>query len=85
MNSRRRQKAETRRAIVRSPARLARRRGLAGMGIADAMADAGLTVGGFYAHFGSKQALADATIRFAVGKRSRSFGRAAVRHLAEQK
>jgi len=43
--------------IVASAARAIRRAGYAGVGVADIMKDAGLTHGGFYAHFASRDAL----------------------------
>lgn len=51
-------KEATRRRIVKTAARRFREHGFAGIGIADLMADAGLTHGGFYAHFPNKDALA---------------------------
>jgi TetR/AcrR family transcriptional repressor of nem operon len=48
----------TRRKIVKVAARAFRKRGIGGVGIADVMAKAGLTHGGFYKHFSSKEALA---------------------------
>lgn len=51
------QKAETRDRIVRAAAAAIRTRGYAGTGVAEVMADAGLTHGGFYAHFASREAL----------------------------
>lgn len=50
-------KEETHDRIVRTAARAIRQRGYAGVGVADVMKEAGLTHGGFYAHFGSKTAL----------------------------
>ena len=50
-------KAETRRSIIESARRLFKERGYNGVGIDAIMADAGLTHGGFYAHFDSKQDL----------------------------
>ncbi len=50
-------KASTRRRIVDGAAAALRARGLAGVGVADLMREAGLTHGGFYAHFASKDAL----------------------------
>ncbi len=50
-------KARTRERIVRSAGRLFRRRGFAAAGVQALMAEAGLTHGGFYAHFASKEAL----------------------------
>jgi TetR/AcrR family transcriptional repressor of nem operon len=49
--------------IVASAARLLREKGIAGARVADVMAGAGLTVGGFYAHFPSKEALVDEALR----------------------
>ncbi|MEO8923052.1 MAG: TetR/AcrR family transcriptional regulator [Caldimonas sp.] len=51
------QKAETHERIVRAAAASIRRNGFAGAGVAEVMADAGLTHGGFYAHFGSRDAM----------------------------
>ncbi|WP_046868182.1 TetR/AcrR family transcriptional regulator [Microvirga massiliensis] len=61
-------KEETRRRVVEVASRRFRRDGIEGTGVAGLMADAGLTHGGFYAHFGSKddlvrEALADAHAR----------------------
>lgn len=52
------EKAETRRQIVRTAGRMIRGRGLAETGVAEVMTEAGLTHGGFYRHFGSKDDLA---------------------------
>jgi TetR/AcrR family transcriptional repressor of nem operon len=49
--------ARTRRRIVAAASRLFRARGIAEVSIADVMHAAGLTVGGFYRHFDSKEAL----------------------------
>lgn len=57
------QKARTRAAILASAASLARERGIAASSVGDVMARAGLTVGGFYAHFESKDALFEQVIR----------------------
>lgn len=50
-------KKQTRDKIVRATARRIRRQGIHASGVAGLMADAGLTVGGFYAHFQSKDEL----------------------------
>src|SRR5438105_60275 len=50
-------KEETHERIVDAAARALRRHGYAGVGVADVMRDAGLTHGGFYAHFDSRDAL----------------------------
>jgi TetR/AcrR family transcriptional regulator, transcriptional repressor for nem operon len=50
-------KAETHSRIVRVAAKRFRERGLEGIGVADVMKEAGVTVGGFYKHFGSRDEL----------------------------
>jgi len=50
-------KALTHERIVDTAARAIRRAGFAGVGVADIMKEAGLTHGGFYAHFASRDAL----------------------------
>jgi TetR/AcrR family transcriptional regulator, transcriptional repressor for nem operon len=58
-----RQKGRTHEAILASAARILREKGIAGAGVADVMKGAGLTVGGFYAHFDSKEELIEETLR----------------------
>lgn len=60
------QKQETRRRIVESAARALRERGLEDPSVAEVMAGAGLTVGGFYAHFENKDALMLETLRHLI-------------------
>src|SRR4051812_31456032 len=50
-------KHETHDRIVEAAARAIRRHGYAGVGVADVMKEAGLTHGGFYAHFDSRDAM----------------------------
>jgi TetR/AcrR family transcriptional regulator, transcriptional repressor for nem operon len=50
-------KEETRERILRAAARAIRKHGYEGVGVADVMKEAGLTHGGFYAHFDSRDAL----------------------------
>ena len=50
-------KEETHERIVGAAARAIRKQGYAGVGVADVMKEAGLTHGGFYAHFDSRDAL----------------------------
>ena len=52
-----RDKAETHARIVKVAAKRFRERGLEGIGVADVMKEAGVTVGGFYKHFGSRDEL----------------------------
>src|ERR1700735_4883100 len=49
--------AETYSRIVKVAAKRFRERGLEGIGVADVMKEAGVTVGGFYKHFGSRDEL----------------------------
>src|ERR1700688_964959 len=51
------EKAKTHERIVAIASKRFREEGLAGIGIADLMKEAGLTVGGFYKHFNSRDAL----------------------------
>ncbi|MED5617822.1 TetR/AcrR family transcriptional regulator [Ideonella sp. BN130291] len=52
------QVTENRRSILQAAARLYRERGFTGVGVADITREAGLTHGGLYRHFESKDALA---------------------------
>ena len=49
--------AQTRQRIVETAAKAFRKQGIAATGVAEIMANAGLTHGGFYRHFGSKDQL----------------------------
>jgi TetR/AcrR family transcriptional repressor of nem operon len=53
----REQAAQNRERVVEVAARLFRERGFVGVGVADLMKEAGLTHGGFYGHFSSKEDL----------------------------
>lgn len=59
-------KAGTRRKILTAAARLFREFGYDGIGVDAIMAEAGLTAGGFYAHFPSKRALFDEALALAL-------------------
>jgi AcrR family transcriptional regulator len=50
-------KEQTHQRILRAAARAIRKHGYEGVGVADVMKEAGLTHGGFYAHFASRDAL----------------------------
>jgi TetR/AcrR family transcriptional repressor of nem operon len=50
-------KARTRERILTEASRAIRRQGVDKVGVADVMSAAGLTVGGFYSHFASKDDL----------------------------
>lgn len=59
-------KAETRQRILDVAARRFRKDGIEGTGLAGLMADAGLTHGGFYAHFASKDDLVRSAVTAAM-------------------
>jgi TetR/AcrR family transcriptional repressor of nem operon len=74
VNAKADQKEQTHATILESAARLVRSRGIAGARVADVMSGAGLTVGGFYAHFASKEALVDDVLRLTASRlRERLF------------
>lgn len=66
-------KEQSRARILATASRLFRERGVEGIGVADLMKAAGLTHGGFYGHFASKDALVAAAVEEALTK-----GRAAL-------
>jgi TetR/AcrR family transcriptional regulator, transcriptional repressor for nem operon len=63
MNAKAERKERSHETILESAARLLREKGISGARVADVMQGAGLTVGGFYAHFSSKDALVDEALR----------------------
>src|SRR5476649_1860316 len=68
-------KQDTRKKVVRAAAAAVRAKGPDGVGVAEIMAEAGLTHGGFYAHFPNKEALVAAAIEEAFGQSRRRFSR----------
>ena len=61
-------KETTRRRIIETAAARFRKDGIEGVGLADLMAEAGLTHGGFYSHFSSKEALVQAAMEEAASR-----------------
>ena len=61
--------------ILDAAARALRGRGYAGVGVAEVMKEAGLTHGGFYAHFKSRDALLAAALEHAAADSSKALGR----------
>jgi TetR/AcrR family transcriptional repressor of nem operon len=61
-------KQETHTRIVRKAATRLREKGAHGIGVADLMKDAGLTHGGFYAHFDSREALVIEAFSYAMDR-----------------
>ncbi len=72
-------KGETRRRIVELAARRFRAEGVDGVGIAKLMTDAGLTNGGFYAHFTSKEELVKEAVVHALAEMPAGFAADAVK------
>jgi TetR/AcrR family transcriptional repressor of nem operon len=68
-------KQETRKKVVRAAAAAVRAKGPDGVSLAEIMAEAGLTHGGFYAHFPNKEALIAAAVEEAFGQSHRRFTR----------
>ena len=68
------EKGRSRARIVASAARLVRQRGVEGASVGDVMRDAGLTHGGFYKHFGSKEALLAAALDRAFDETAEKLG-----------
>ena len=61
-------KSETHARIVKKASVKLRERGAHGIGVADLMKDAGLTHGGFYAHFTSREALVIKAFAYAMDR-----------------
>jgi TetR/AcrR family transcriptional repressor of nem operon len=72
-------KEETRERILRAAARAIRRHGYEGVGVADVMKEAGLTHGGFYAHFGSRDELLAAAVDQAGAESTEALSRVVAR------
>jgi AcrR family transcriptional regulator len=69
-------KEQTRERILRAAARAIRKHGYEGVGVADVMKEAGLTHGGFYAHFDSRDALLAAAVDQAGAESTENLNRA---------
>jgi TetR/AcrR family transcriptional repressor of nem operon len=71
------QKRKNHERIVRTASKRFREKGLEGVGIADLMQEVGLTVGGFYKHFDSRDDLVVEALRYALTIRRRQADAAA--------
>ena len=76
-------KLQTHERIVDAAARAIRRQGYAGVGVADVMKEVGLTHGGFYAHFDSRDALLIEALERAGRETHDSVTRTAERRAAQ--
>src|SRR5687767_14561500 len=79
----REQAAANRGRILDEAARLFRERGFNGIGVADMMKSAGLTHGGFYGHFSSKEDLIAQVCQRAASTMIETWKRAADNHAAD--
>ena len=77
MGHSRAEKAKTHQRIVALASKRFREKGLAGIAIADLMKEAGLTVGGFYKHFDSRDDLVAEAVGSALGSWKRQVDAAA--------
>ncbi len=68
-------KEATRRRIVETASARFRQNGIDGVGVADLMAEAGLTHGGFYSHFSSKEDLVQQAVKDASEESQERFER----------
>jgi len=73
MRRSREEAAKTRQEIIKAASTLLRERGLHGISVAELMSEIGLTHGGFYTHFDSKEALASEAIEAAFGESVRAW------------
>src|SRR5258708_32092995 len=71
------EKAKTHKRIVQIASKRFREDGLVGVGVADVMKEAGLTVGGFYKHFDSRDDLVAEALSVALGRLKRQMDAAA--------
>jgi TetR/AcrR family transcriptional regulator, transcriptional repressor for nem operon len=67
------QAALNRERVVETAARLFREKGYGGIGVADLMKGAGLTHGGFYGNFGSKEALMEEVVTYAIDRANQNW------------
>jgi TetR/AcrR family transcriptional repressor of nem operon len=78
-------KARTRERIIEAAAEAFRARGVAGVRVEQIMADAGLTHGGFYAHFSSKDDLVGPALERASGQTLEMLGTVARSREADER
>ena len=78
-------KSATRERILESASAAIRGRGVAGVGVKEVMDAAGLTHGGFYAHFGSKEDLIASAFEYACGQSGPVMEKAAEKAAPEGK
>ena len=78
-------KQETHARIVRKASVRLREKGAHGIGVADLMKEAGLTHGGFYAHFDSRDALVIEAFGYAMDRSMEHWRKTAAETLPERR
>ena len=78
-------KHETHARIVKKAAVLLREKGAHGIGVADLMKEAGLTHGGFYAHFDSREALVIEAFAYAMDRATERWRQIAAQTPADKR
>src|SRR3979411_2408845 len=78
-------KQETHARIVKKASIRLREKGAHGIGVADLMKEAGLTHGGFYAHFDSREALLIEAFAFAMDRSMEHWRKTAAQTLPEKR
>ena len=78
-------KQETHARIVKKASVRLREKGAHGIGVADLMKEAGLTHGGFYAHFDSREALVIEAFAYAMDRSMEHWRKTAARTLPEKR
>jgi TetR/AcrR family transcriptional regulator, transcriptional repressor for nem operon len=78
-------KQETHTRIVKKAAVLLREKGAHGIGVADLMKEAGLTHGGFYAHFDSREALVIEAFAYAMDRATERWRQIAAQTPADKR
>jgi TetR/AcrR family transcriptional regulator, transcriptional repressor for nem operon len=73
-------KEATRRRILAAASKRFRKEGIAAVGLAGLMADAGLTHGGFYSHFAAKEELVREALAFTLDTSRAALAREAAEH-----
>jgi len=83
MTTNRTRKEQSHERIVEVAARAIRRAGYRGVGVADIMKEAGLTHGGFYAHFASRDALLVEAMQYASRDNQAALSESIARRMAK--
>lgn len=80
MNKRKEQKQQSHTSVVEAAARSIRKKGMTHMSVSEVMAEAGLTVGGFYSHFKDKDELIELSFKKAMEEVAKLMEKAATQN-----